>query len=97
MSKSSRGMTTTLLILLILSANAYAQRLPPDVVISNPQVFEVTITTKFVVPEEGKRLTAVGGLARVADRAAVGRIGPDNGRIGHYLRAGKRAYPTPRN
>jgi hypothetical protein len=47
-------------ILLTLSANGHAQRLPPDVVVSNPQVYEITITTKFVVPDNGKKLTALG-------------------------------------
>ena len=28
--------------------------LPPDIVISNPQVYEVTITTKFVVPARAR-------------------------------------------
>jgi hypothetical protein len=48
MYKSKIRLVTTLSIVLTLPASAKAQRLPPDVVVSHPQVYEVTITTKFV-------------------------------------------------
>jgi hypothetical protein len=51
-----RGITA-LSVLLILGANARAQRLPPEVVVSNPRVYEVTITTTFLVPENGRTLS----------------------------------------
>ena len=50
----------TLSVVLALSVNAQAQRLTPDVAISNPQVYEVTITTKFVVPKNGKEVIRLG-------------------------------------
>ena len=51
---------TTLSLSLAVPAIAQAQRLPPDVVISNPQLYEVTITTTFVVPDNGKTLSGLG-------------------------------------
>ena len=51
---------TALSALLATATPARAQRVPPDVVVTNPQVFEVTITTKFVVPRNGKKLTGLG-------------------------------------
>ena len=59
--------------------NARAQRVPPDVVVSNPQVYEVTITTTFVVPEltRTKLSAALGSGTAAADRTPLGRPGPD--------------------
>ena len=50
----------TLSTILTLSINAQAQRLPPDVVVIEPAVYEVTITTKLVVPRTGKTITGLG-------------------------------------
>jgi hypothetical protein len=81
-------------ILLAISANVQAQRLPPDVVVSNPQVYEVTITTKFVVPADGKQLSALGvwhalpnarpwdGLNRTLGAGAIS-YQPESGRVQH--------------
>jgi transglutaminase-like putative cysteine protease len=81
-------------ILLAISVNVHAQRLPPDVVVSNPQVYEVTITTNFVVPKDGKQLSALGvwhalpnarpwdGLDRTLG-ARVIAYQPDSGRVQH--------------
>ena len=64
-----------------------AQRLPPEVVVSNPRTYEVTITTKFVVPENGKHAEWAWGLARFAQRTPLGRPRPDARRIGNHLPA----------
>ena len=47
-------------VVLTLTANAQAQRLPPDVTISNPQVYDVTIRTKFVFPQDQRKLSGLG-------------------------------------
>ena len=59
MKKTKLGAVVSLALLLALSANARAQRVPPDVVVSHPQVYEVTITTTFFVPKNGKMLNAL--------------------------------------
>jgi len=94
MNKNHLSAIAILSILLTLSVNARAQRLPPDVVVSNPQVYEVTITTKFVVPKNGKKLTGLGvwhalpnarpwdGLDRTLGASAI-TYQPDSGRIQH--------------
>ncbi len=94
MNKSQLGAVTTVSVLLTFSVNALAQRLPPDVVVSNPQVYEVTITTKFVVPENGKELSALGvwhalpnarpwdGLDRTLGASAI-TYQPNSGRVQH--------------
>jgi transglutaminase-like putative cysteine protease len=81
-------------ILLTISVNGHAQRMPPDVVVSNSQAYEVTITTKFVVPEDGKALSALGvwhalptarpwdGLDRTLGAWAIS-YKPDSGRVQH--------------
>ena len=81
--------------LLMICAHTHAQRLTPDVVVLNPQVFEVTITTKFVVPENGKKLSGLGvwhalpnprpwdGLDRTLGASAI-TYEPASGRI-QYL------------
>ncbi len=94
MNKKCRGAFTTLSVVLALSVNAQAQRLAPDVVVSNPQVYEVTITTKFVVPKSGKKVTGLGlwhalphtrpwdGLDRTMGAFAI-TYQPDIGRVQH--------------
>ena len=79
----------------ILSASALCKRVPPDVVVSNAQVYEVTITTKFVVPNDGKKLTGLGvwhalpnarpwdGLGRTMGASAI-TYEPKSGRIQHF-------------
>ena len=69
--------------------------MPPDVVVSNAQVYEVTITTKFVVPNDGKKLTGLGvwhalpnarpwdGLGRTMGASAI-TYEPKSGRIQHF-------------
>ena len=42
---------------LTLAAHTRAQPLPPGVSVSNPRVYDVTITTKFRVPAGGKQLS----------------------------------------
>jgi len=81
-------------ILLTISASVQAQRLPPDVVVSNPQVYEVTITTKFVVPKDRGELSALGvwhalpnarpwdGLDRTVGASAIS-FQPESGRVQH--------------
>src|SRR5271157_4362329 len=94
LNKNQLGAVTTLSVLLTFSVNALAQRLPPDVVVSNPQLYEVTITTKFVVPENGKTRSGLGvwhalpnarpwdGLDRTLGASAI-TYQPDRGRIQH--------------
>ena len=95
MIRAVHGTIATLSIMFILSASALAQRVPPDVVVSNAQVYEVTITTKFVVPNDGKKLTGLGvwhalpnarpwdGLGRTMGASAI-TYEPKSGRIQHF-------------
>jgi transglutaminase-like putative cysteine protease len=81
-------------VFLALSTSAQAQRLTPAVVVSNPQVYDVTITTKLVVPETGVRLTGLGvwhalptarpwdGQNRTMGASAI-TFSPDFGRVQH--------------
>jgi Transglutaminase-like superfamily len=94
MIKAQSGVATTIGIVLAFSSSAAAQRLPPDVVVLNPQVYDVTIATKFVVPNNGKKPTGIGvwhalpnarpwdGLDRTMGASAI-RYEPDSGRIQH--------------
>jgi hypothetical protein len=94
MNKFCVGAFTIFTLLQAVRATAQAQRLSPDVVVSNPQVYEVTITTKFVVPKNGKKLTGLGvwhalpnarpwdGLDRTMGASAI-TYQPDCGRIQH--------------
>ena len=50
----------TVSVLLFPAAGAQAQRLPPDVVVSNTRVYDVTISTTFVVPRTGNTLSGLG-------------------------------------
>ncbi len=70
------------------------QRVPPDVLVSNPRVYEVTITTTFVVPRHGKDVSALGvwhalptarpwdGLDRTLGASQI-TYQPGSGRIQH--------------
>jgi hypothetical protein len=81
-------------VLVAASANAQAPRLPPDVMVTKPQVYEVTITTKFVVPKNGRELIGLGvwhalpnarpwdGLDRTIGASAI-TFQPASGRIQH--------------
>jgi transglutaminase-like putative cysteine protease len=94
MIKSHFVAATALSIILTLPVNTQAQRLPPDIVVTNPTDYEVTITTKFVVPKNGKKLTSLGvwhalpnarpwdGLDRTAGASAI-TFEPASGRIQH--------------
>ena len=57
---SHRAALMSTVVLLTFSASLRAQHPTADVIVSNPQVFEVTITSKFVVPEGGRNVTALG-------------------------------------
>ncbi len=92
--KSDRHVATAIGVLLIVTADARAQRLPADFVISNPQVYEITVTTKFVVPASGKKLSGLGvwhalptarpwdGLDRTLGASAI-TYQPASGRVQH--------------
>jgi transglutaminase-like putative cysteine protease len=92
--KAHSGAVTIVGVMLAFSSSAVAQRVPPDVVVSNPQVYEVTITTKLVVPANGKTLTGLGvwhalpnarpwdGLERTMGASAI-TFQPDGGRLQH--------------
>jgi len=92
MNKICCGAVIISSVLLTVPVNAQTQRLPPDVVVSNPQVYEVTITTKFVVPKDGKKLTGLGvwhalpnarswdGLDRTLGASAI-TFEPDSGGV----------------
>ena len=94
MSNSYLVAAAPLFVFLAFCVQAHARRLPPEIVISNPQVFEVTITTKFVVPENGKKLSALGvwhalpnarpwdGLDRTLGASAIA-YQPESGRVQH--------------
>ncbi len=89
-----KALLATFALILTVSAIAQAQRVPPDLVVSNPQVFEVTITTKFVVPKNGKILSGIGvwhalpnarpwdGLDRTQGASDIS-FKPQSGRIQH--------------
>jgi transglutaminase-like putative cysteine protease len=82
------------LFVLAMTGGAEAQRLPPDIIVSDPTVYEVTITTKFVVPKSGTKLTGLGvwhalpnarpwdGLDRTIGASAI-TFEPASGRIQH--------------
>jgi transglutaminase-like putative cysteine protease len=59
MNKRCRITLAIVSALLSVRGSAHAQRLSPDIIVSNPQVYEVTITSRFVVPEEGRNVTAL--------------------------------------
>jgi transglutaminase-like putative cysteine protease len=92
MYKRGYGAIMILAFLLSLCANAQAQRLPTDVLVSNPQAYEVTITSTFVVPEDARNLTGFrvwhalpttrpwDGLDRTLGASAI-TFEPDSGRM----------------
>ena len=92
--QSMSNCVETLSVVLILTTSAHAQRLPPEIVVSNPTVYEVTITTKFVVPKNGQKLAGLGvwhalpnsrpwdGLDRTIGASAIS-FEPAQGRIQH--------------
>jgi Transglutaminase-like superfamily len=92
--KTYCGATTVLVLSLAISTDAQAQRLSPDIVVSNPQLYEVTITTEFVLPLTGKKLSALGvwhalptarpwdGLDRTLGASAI-TFHPESGRVQH--------------
>jgi Transglutaminase-like superfamily len=94
MIKPHLAAVATLSVLLCLSASAQTQRLPPEIVVSNPRIFEVSIATTFVVPERGKTLSGLGvwhalpntrpwdGLDGTLGASAI-TYQPENGRIQH--------------
>ena len=94
MMNAFHAAAATFSVMLVVPASAHAQRLPPDLVVSNPQVYEVTITTKFVVPQNGKILSGIGvwhalpsarpwdGLDRTLGASAIS-FEPADGRIQH--------------
>ena len=94
MIKPRLGAVATLSILLSLFSNAQAQRLPPEIVVSNPRVYEVSIATTFVVPESRNTLSGLGvwhalpsarpwdGLDRTLGATAI-TYQPASGRIQH--------------
>jgi transglutaminase-like putative cysteine protease len=94
MSRTSIATITAFSLGLIFPADAPAQRLSPDVVVSNPRVYDVTITTTFVVPENGKTPTHLGvwhalpnarpwdGLDRTLGASAI-TYQPETGRVVH--------------
>ncbi len=81
-------------VLLALAADAWGQRLAPEVVVSNPQVFEVAITTKFVAPENGEKLSELrvwhalptarpwDGLDRTMGASSI-TVEPETGHVQH--------------
>jgi transglutaminase-like putative cysteine protease len=94
MNPELRGALATLSVWLTLAANAQAQRLPPDVIVSNPRVYDVTITTTFVVPRHGKNVSQLrvwhalptsrpwDGLERTLGASAI-TYQPESGRVRH--------------
>ena len=94
MNLHDRGTALTLAVLLTLSANAQAQRLPPDVVVSNPQVYEVTITTKFVVPRNGTKLSGLGVWHALPTARPWDGLDRTLGASEITLRTGQRPYPA---
>jgi transglutaminase-like putative cysteine protease len=98
MSMKKRSAAATLTVLIIFSANAHGQRLPPEVTVSNPIVYDVTIFTTFTVPSNGKKLTRLAvwhalptarpwdGLDRTFGASAI-TFQPETGRVEHLAKA----------
>ncbi len=80
--------------LMMVAPSASAQRVPPDLVVSNPRTYEVTITSRFVVPRAARKLTALkvwhalptarawDGQDRTLGASAIS-FEPETGRIVH--------------
>lgn len=89
-----RSAASTFIVLVALTAEVHAQRLPPELVVSNPTVYEVTITTTFTVPARGKTLTRLAvwhalpnarpwdGLDRTLGASDI-TFQPETGRVEH--------------
>ncbi len=94
MTRTKWSAAATLMVLITLSANAHGQRVPPEISVSNPVVYEVTISTTFTVPDNGKKLTRLAvwhalpnarpwdGLERTLGASAI-TYRPDSGRVEH--------------
>jgi len=94
MNTQRRVAIATLSVLLVSCPEAPAQRLPPDILVSNPRVYEVTITTTFVVPRQSREVSVLGvwhalptarpwdGLDRTLGASQV-TFQPSSGRIQH--------------
>ncbi len=94
MNRPHRTALSALSGVLVLATIAQAQRVPPDLAISNPQIFEVTITTIFIVPAAGKTLNEMrvwhalpssrpwDGLDRTLGASAI-TFQPESGRVLH--------------
>jgi transglutaminase-like putative cysteine protease len=94
MNVTRRCAILTLIALAASRTDVYGQRLPPEVTVSNPTVYDVTITTKFTVPANGKELTRLAvwhalpnarpwdGLDRTLGASAI-TFEPNTGRLEH--------------
>ncbi len=94
MSKRNGLVIAVCSIVASFCVSSRAQRTSPDVLVSNPQFYEVTITTKFVVPADAKGLSVVGvwhalpnarpwdGLDRTMGASEIA-FTPEGGRIQH--------------
>ncbi len=83
-----------LIAVVALGADVRGQRLPPELIVSNPTIYDVAITTKFTVPANGKALTRLAvwhalpnarpwdGLQRTLGASEVG-FQPNDGRLEH--------------
>jgi transglutaminase-like putative cysteine protease len=92
MKKRDYGLIMTLALMLSLCANAQAQRLPPDITVSNAQAYDVTIISTFVVPKDARNLTGLrvwhalpttrpwDGLDRTLGASGI-TVEPDSGRL----------------
>jgi transglutaminase-like putative cysteine protease len=94
MNVTRRCAILALVALVAFGADAYGQRLAPEVTVANPTLYEVTIATKFTVPANGKKLTRLAvwhalpnarpwdGLDRTLG-ASVITFEPNTGRLEH--------------
>jgi Transglutaminase-like superfamily len=94
MNNDYRCALVSLAVLLNFTTNTYAQRLAPDIKTSNPRVYDVTMTTTFVVPENGRKLGHLrvwhalptsrpwDGLDRTLGASEI-TYEPESGHVGH--------------
>jgi transglutaminase-like putative cysteine protease len=94
MNSKHQSAIWALITLVALGADVYGQRVPPDLAVSNSTVYEVTITTKFVLPKDGRVVTGIGvwhalpnarpwdGLDRTLGASDI-TFQPNSGRIQH--------------
>jgi len=97
MARKKCSAAATLAAMMTLTAAAHGQRLPPEIVVSNPVDYEVTISTTFTVPDHGKKLTRLAvwhalpnarpwdGLQRTLGASEI-TYSPETGRV-EYLAA----------